>query len=120
MQKRATTGRRLTMCRLMDAALAGLAWEICMPYVDDVGVWSTAVGPTPEARSDASFEVMLQRLDLVFERLRWAGLSCKPSKCYACVTSAQYLGHVMSRRGLEMDPQKLSAVATTRALLLQT
>ena len=23
------------MCRLMDAALQGLAWETCMPYLDD-------------------------------------------------------------------------------------
>ena len=26
------------MCRLMDAALQGLAWETCMPYLDDVGI----------------------------------------------------------------------------------
>jgi hypothetical protein len=41
------------MCRLMDAALGGLAWEICMPYLDDVGIWSTGVGDSPEARAEA-------------------------------------------------------------------
>ena len=104
------------MCRLMDAALQGLAWETCMPYLDDVGVWST--GPTAEAspelsfeqREAASFEQMLTRLDAVFERLRWAGLSMKPSKCELFGTSASYLGHVMSRDGLKMDPKKIAAV----------
>ena len=26
------------MCRLMDAVLQGLAWEVCMPYLDDIGI----------------------------------------------------------------------------------
>ena len=60
------------MCRLMDAALQGLAWESCMPYLDDVGVWSTGSGHTPEERESASFEQMMDRLSSVFERLKWA------------------------------------------------
>ena len=34
------------MCRLMDAALQGLAWDVCMPYVDDTASWSTGTGET--------------------------------------------------------------------------
>ena len=63
------------MCRLMDAALQGLAWETCMPYLDDVGIWSTGSGDSPEARELASFDQMMTRLKAVFKRLRWAGLS---------------------------------------------
>lgn len=98
------------MCRLMDAALQGLAWEVCMPYLDDVGVWSTGVGPTPEARELASFEQMLTRLDLVLERLAWAGMTAKASKCVLFATSASYLGHVISRRGLEMETAKIDKI----------
>jgi hypothetical protein len=98
------------MCRLMDAALQGLAWDVCMPYLDDVAVWSTGVGANPAERSDASFEQMMHRRDLVLERLTWAGLSAKASKCTFFTTSASYLGHVISRQGLEMDPAKISTV----------
>ena len=98
------------MCRLMDAALQGLAWEICMPYLDDVGIWSTGVGADFDSREEASFEQMMVRLDLVLERLAWAGLSAKASKCVLFATSAEYLGHVISRRGLEMDPAKIEKI----------
>ena len=98
------------MCRLMDAALQGLAWDICMPYLDDTGVWSTGVGPTPEAREEASYQQMMQRLRLVFERFRHAQLSCKASKCELFATSAAYLGHIVSRKGLGMDPKKIEAI----------
>ena len=98
------------MCRLMDAALQGLAWDICMPYLDDTATWSTGTGDTFEDREESSFLQMMERLRLVFERFRWAQLSCKPSKCEFFATSAAYLGHVVGRAGLSMDPKKISAI----------
>ena len=98
------------MVRLMDAALQGLAWETCMPYLDDVGVWSTGMGDNLQEREDASFEQMMTRLRAVFERLRWAGLSMKASKCILFGIEAEYLGHVVSREGLKMDPKKIEVV----------
>ena len=81
-----------------------------MPYLDDVGVWSTGVGPTIETREAASFEQMLTRLDLVLERLAWAGMTAKASKCVLFATSAAYLGHIISRKGLEMEPAKIQKI----------
>lgn len=98
------------MVRLMDAALQGLAWESCMPYLDDIGVWSTGSGSTAKEREANSFEQMLTRLQAVFQRLRWAGLSMKASKCVLFATKAEYLGHVVSREGLRMDPKKIEVV----------
>ena len=99
------------MCRLMDATLEGLAWDVCMPYLDDTAIWSTGTGDTPEAREGESYEQMLVRLRQVFRRFRAAQLSCKPEKCEMFATSAEYLGHVVSRRGLEMDPKKIKAIS---------
>lgn len=98
------------MCRLMDAALQGLAWETCMPYLDDVGIWSTGTGKDLVEREAASFDQMMIRLKAVFERLRWAGLSMKASKCILFATKAEYLGHIVSREGLRMDPKKIAVV----------
>ena len=108
------------MCRLMDAALQGLAWEICIPYLDDVGVWSTGVGSTKEIRESASFEQMMTRLNLVLERMTWSGLSAKASKCILFATSTHYLGHIISRRGLEMDPAKVSRIRDIDPKLINT
>ena len=99
------------MARLMDAVLQGIAWEIAMPYLDDIGIWSTGKGDTLEERIESSFNQMLHRLELVLERLLWAGLSAKAKKCSLLGTRIQYLGHVISREGLHMDPAKLSTIS---------
>jgi len=96
------------MCRLMDAVLQGLVWEVCMPYLDDIGIWSNGTGGTVEERIEESFEQMMHRLDLVLERLIWANLTCKATKCLLFAISAKYLGHIISRKGLEMAPSRLT------------
>jgi hypothetical protein len=82
-----------------------------MPYLDDVGIWSTGVGDTRQERLNNSFEQMLHRLDLVFGRLAGAGLTCKAEKCIIFATQTEYLGHVVSREGLKMDPAKIEKVS---------
>jgi len=111
----------------MDAVLEGLAWDICIPYLDDIGVWSTGVSrpdSSPEqAHAEAcadSFEQMMNRMDTVLERVKWAGLSCKASKCVLFATETDYLGHVIGREGLKMDPKKISAVANIDAKSINT
>ena len=85
---------------LMDLVLAGLQWAQCLVYIDDVVV----VGRT--------FDKHLQNLKAVFERLRQAGLKLKPSKCVFFQRSVQYLGYIVSTRGIQPDPEKLEKVNT--------
>ena len=82
-----------------------------MPYLDDCGVFSTGVGNTPQERENASFEQMLHRLGLVLERFEASGMTCKASKCTLFATEAEYLGHLVSREGIKMDPKKIKVLA---------
>ena len=81
-----------TFQRLMDLVLAGLQWEHCLVYLDDVIVFGR------------NFPEHLKNLQMVFERLRQAGLKLKPSKCAFFQREVRYLGHVVSKEGIATDP----------------
>ncbi len=87
-----------TFQRAMECCLAGLQWEQCMVYLDDVIVFSQ------------TFDLHLQRLTNVFGRFRSNGLKLKPSKCKFAQTKVKYLGHVVSGDGICPDPTKIDTV----------
>ena len=99
------------MCRLMEAALDGLAGDIVHVYLDDAGMSSTGTGDTLQERIDTSFEQMLFRLELVLDRFEKAGMTCKASKCKVFTIEAEYLGHLVSREGIKMDPKKIDTIS---------
>ena len=87
-----------TFQRLMEFVLAGLQWQTCLVYLDDVVVYGR------------DFSEHLERLREVFKRLRQAGLKLKPSKCFLLRPRVPYLGHVISAEGVSTDPAKIEAV----------
>ena len=46
----------------------------------------------------------------VFQKLHEAGLNLKPKKCEFFKTKISYLGHIVSRKGIECDPNKVEAI----------
>jgi len=58
-----------TFQRMMDSTLAGLKWNICLVYLDDIIVYST------------NFDEHLSRLDKVIKAVKLAGLKFNPDKC---------------------------------------
>ena len=87
-----------TFQRLMKIVLAGLNRTQCLVYLDDILIVSH------------SWEEHLENLHLVFDRLRSAGLRLKPKKCIFARRKALYLGHIISERGIEADPDKVEKV----------
>ena len=87
-----------TFSRLMDRVLAGLHWETCLFYLDDIIVFSS------------TWEEHLTRLREVFERLRHAKLKLGATKCTFAAKEVSYLGHRVTEEGLLPDPSLLAAI----------
>ena len=87
-----------TFQRLMEVVLAGLNRKQCFVYLDDILIISH------------NWEEHLENLQLVFDRLRRAGLRLKPKKCTFAQRKALYLGHIISEEGIEVDPEKVEKV----------
>ena len=87
-----------TFERLMDTVLSGLQWQVCLIYLDDIIVYGK------------TFDAMLANLEKVFQKLLSAGLKLKARKCTLFAKQVKYLGHVISEKGIETDPDKVSVV----------
>ena len=83
-----------TFSRLMDRVLAGLHWETCLFYLDDIIVFSS------------TWEEHLARLRQVFERLRHANLKLGADKCTFAAKEVNYLGHRVTEKGLLPDSSR--------------
>jgi predicted aspartyl protease len=87
-----------TFERLMEKVLTGLQWELLLLYLDDIIVFGNSIAEE------------LERLKVVFERLRAANLKLKPKKCHLFQKQVTYLGHIVSEHGVGTDPDKVKAV----------
>ena len=89
------TNAPATFQHLMESCLGDMHLNWCIIYLDDVIVFSK----TPEEH--------LVRLHGVFQKLREAALKLKPSKCEFFKDRIAYLGHIVSKAGIETDPKKI-------------
>ena len=87
-----------TFQRLMETVLAGLTRKTCLDYIDDILV----IGRT--------FDEHLDYLTQVFDRLKAAGLKLKAEKCSFGRGEVEYLGYVVSKKGLAPQAGKVKAV----------
>jgi len=84
--------------RLMSLVMRGLIFEKVLVFIDDTLVFGK------------DFDDHLNNLELVFERFRRSGLKFKPKKCRIVLRGAKFLGHVVSERGVEVDPDKVACI----------
>ena len=92
------TNAPATFQRLMESCLGEMHLNWCIIYLDDVIIFST----NPEDH--------IIRLRAVLQKLRAAGLKLKPSKCEFFKDRISYLGHIVSKDGVETDPKKVRAI----------
>ena len=84
--------------RLMHDCLGDLNMRWCIVYLDDIIIFS-----------DTNKE-HLKRLEAVFQNLAATSLKLKLSKCFFFREEIEYLGHVVSRKGISTNPKKAEAV----------
>ena len=71
--------------------------EGCLNSQDNILVWAD------------SKEEHDRRVHEVLSKVRASGLKLNKSKCVSGVTDLKFLGHIISGRGIEPDPEKVSA-----------
>lgn len=87
-----------TWQRLIDNVLGHDLEPYVLVYLDDVIIVSE------------TFEQHLSILEEVFRRLREAKITVGVDKCQFCRPQMKYLGYIVDRNGLHVDPEKVKAM----------
>ena len=76
-----------------------MQWERAVLYLDDIILFSKDV---PDH---------MARIIEIMGRLAAANLRLKPSKCHFFRKEVEFLGHIVSEKGVSTDPMKVKAMA---------
>ncbi|KAI4905797.1 hypothetical protein NFI96_024895 [Prochilodus magdalenae] len=86
--------------RMMLSIFGDLNFSSLLCYLDDLLVFA----PTEKEA--------LERLEVVFQRLRQHNLKLSQKKCHFLRTSVRFLGHIISGNGVAVDPEKITTPLT--------
>ena len=87
-----------TFQRVMEYLFSDMNMVKLLLYLDDVLVFSS------------SFTDHLERLEEVLTRLKSAGLKLNGKKCKLFQSEVTYLGHVVSSKGIAVEPSKIDKI----------
>ena len=82
----------------MDIAFRGLSGHCVVVYLDDVTIFS-------KRREDHVFH-----LKHIFDRCRKYGISLNPKKSMFTVLEGKFLGHIISKKGMPIDQERVDAI----------
>jgi hypothetical protein len=83
--------------RLMNSLFADL--QFVHTYLDDILIVS-----------DGSYEDHMEKVAIVLERMAKNGLQINARKSYWAVKTVEYLGYILTPRGVRPQPRKISAI----------
>ncbi|KAI4878077.1 hypothetical protein NFI96_011685, partial [Prochilodus magdalenae] len=85
--------------RMMSTIFGDQNYLSLLCYLDDLIVFG------PDERT------ALDRLEMVFKRLRLHNLKLAPKKCYFLRRSVKFLGHIIDETGVSTDPCKVESIS---------
>ena len=83
--------------------LHGIEGKYAMAYLDDILIYSD------------SFENHLKHIEDIFQQLEKADLCLNKKKCHFVKKEIEYLGHIVSPKGLRPNTEKVRAIQTLDA-----
>lgn len=92
------TNAPATWQRLLDQVLGADLEPHVFCYLDDIIVVSQ------------DFETHIELLNKIFDRLEAANLTVSFDKCHLCRSELKYLGYIINKSGLQVDPFKVEAI----------
>ena len=87
-----------TFQRAMDIDFRSLIGRSIVVYLDDVTIFS-------KRREEHAFH-----LKQIFKHCRKYGISLNPRKCVFAVIEGKLLGHVVSKKGISIDPERIKSI----------
>ena len=92
----------------MEGCLGDLRDQVCIPYLDDIIVFSK------------SFDEHVEHVRQVLQRLKMHGVKLKPSKCKLFHREVSFFGRVISKSGYRIDPKATEAVTKLKGSIPMT
>ena len=92
------TSARASFCRLMEMVIGDQQFVTLLFYLDDIYIFANSANQ------------MLDRIELVFSRLKQYQLKIKPKKSFFFQTEVSFLGHILSAKGILPNPEKVDKV----------
>ena len=88
-----------SFCHLMEMCLGDQQYLTLLFYLDnDICIFGSSI------------DEMLDRIALVFQCLKEFNLKIKPKKSFFFQTNVLFLGHILSKDGISLNPKKISKV----------
>ena len=91
------TGAPATFQRAMTTIFKDFLRDFMEVFIDDFCVYGSSADHPHHLRK-------------TFERCRWAGLSLQAEKCFLAMTEGILLGHKISKKGIEVDYDKIAVI----------
>ena len=92
------TNAGASFCQLMEMVIRDQQFVTLLFYLEDICIFAN------------SADQMLDRIELVFSRLKQYQLKIKPKKSFFFQTEVSFLGHVLSAKGISPNPEKVDKV----------